>query len=92
MTEAVDEPALDLVEKYADVIQIGTRNMQNFSLLRRAGRLASPCCLSVQDVFDARRVSARGGIHHRQGNYQVILCERGVKHSATIRASRPICR
>ena len=45
VTEAVDEPALDLVEKYADVIQIGTRNMQNFSLLRRAGQARKPVLL-----------------------------------------------
>ena len=44
VTEAIDNESLDLVEKYADVIQIGARNMQNFSLLKRAGRRASRCC------------------------------------------------
>src|SRR5207253_7914188 len=45
VTEAVDNESLDLVEQYADVIQIGTRNMQNFSLLKRAGRTSKPVLL-----------------------------------------------
>src|SRR5579863_3863359 len=45
ITEAVDNESLDLVEKYADVIQIGARNMQNFSLLKRAGRAKKPVLL-----------------------------------------------
>ena len=45
VTEAVDMEGVDLVEHYADAIQIGARNMQNFSLLKRAGqRAASRCC------------------------------------------------
>ena len=61
VTEAVDEAALDLVEKYADVIQIGTRNMQNFSLLRRAGQARKPVllkragCLRRSKSFCSRR-------------------------------------
>src|SRR4029078_3150926 len=42
VTEALDKPGVDLVEKYGDMIQIGARNMQNFSLLRRAGRAKFP--------------------------------------------------
>jgi 3-deoxy-7-phosphoheptulonate synthase len=45
VTEAIDHESLDLVEEYADVIQIGARNMQNFSLLKRAGRAAKPVLL-----------------------------------------------
>src|SRR6204780_1227053 len=45
ITEAIDHESLDLVEKYADVIQIGARNMQNFSLLKRAGRSKKPVLL-----------------------------------------------
>ena len=44
VTEAIDNESLELVEKYADVIQIGARNMQNFSLLKHAGRAGSRCC------------------------------------------------
>ena len=45
VTEAVDYESLDLVDQYADVIQIGARNMQNFSLLKRAGRAHKPVLL-----------------------------------------------
>jgi len=45
VTEAIDNESLDLVEEYADVIQIGARNMQNFSLLKRAGRAKKPVLL-----------------------------------------------
>jgi 3-deoxy-7-phosphoheptulonate synthase len=62
ITEAIDNESLDLVEKYADVIQIGARNMQNFSLLKRAGRSKKP-----------------GEYLMSEGNYNVILCERGVR-------------
>jgi len=44
ITEAIDNESLDLVEEYADMIQIGARNMQNFSLLKRAGRAKKPFC------------------------------------------------
>jgi len=47
VTEAIDNESLDLVEEYADVIQIGARNMQNFSLLKRAGRAKKPILLSA---------------------------------------------
>ncbi len=42
VTEAIDNESLELVEQYADVVQIGARNMQNFSLLKRAGRCKKP--------------------------------------------------
>jgi 3-deoxy-7-phosphoheptulonate synthase len=67
VTEALDNESLDLVAEYADVIQIGARNMQNFSLLKRAGRTRKP-------VMVKRGLSAMS-----EGNYQVILCERGVR-------------
>ncbi len=54
VTEAIDNESLDLVEKYADVIQIGARNMQNFSLLKRAGRARKPVLLKRGHVRDAR--------------------------------------
>ena len=47
VTEAIDNESLELVEKYADVIQIGARNMQNFSLLKRADGPANRCCSSA---------------------------------------------
>jgi 3-deoxy-7-phosphoheptulonate synthase len=79
VTEAVDEPALDLVERYADVIQIGTRNMQNFSLLRRAGQARKPILLKRGMSATLEEFLLAGEYIMAEGNYQVILCERGVR-------------
>jgi len=79
VTEAVDHESLDLVEKYADVIQIGARNMQNFSLLKRAGRAKKPVLLKrgLSATLDEFLMAAEYVMS--EGNYQVILCERGVR-------------
>jgi 3-deoxy-7-phosphoheptulonate synthase len=79
VTEAVDNESLDLVEKYADIIQIGTRNMQNFSLLKRAGRARKPVLLKrgMSATLDEFLMAAEYIMS--EGNYQVILCERGVR-------------
>ncbi|MFY9531892.1 MAG: 3-deoxy-7-phosphoheptulonate synthase [Candidatus Acidiferrales bacterium] len=79
VTEAVDHESLDLVEKYADVIQIGARNMQNFSLLKRAGRSQKPVLLKrgMSATLDEFLMAAEYIM--AEGNYNVILCERGVR-------------
>jgi 3-deoxy-7-phosphoheptulonate synthase len=79
VTEAVDNESLDLVEKYADVIQIGTRNMQNYSLLKRAGRARKPVLLKrgMSATLDEFLMAAEYIMS--EGNYQVIMCERGVR-------------
>jgi 3-deoxy-7-phosphoheptulonate synthase len=79
VTEAIDNESLELVEKYADVIQIGARNMQNFSLLRRAGRARKPVLLKrgLSATLDEFLMAAEYVMS--EGNYQVILCERGVR-------------
>jgi len=79
VTEAVDHDSLDLVERYADVIQIGARNMQNFSLLKRAGRSKRPVLLKrgISATLDEFLMAAEYILS--EGNYQVILCERGVR-------------
>jgi 3-deoxy-7-phosphoheptulonate synthase len=79
VTEAVDMEGVDLVEHYADVIQIGARNMQNFSLLRRAGRARKPVVLKrgMSATLEEFLMSAEYILS--EGNYQVILCERGVR-------------
>jgi 3-deoxy-7-phosphoheptulonate synthase len=79
VTEAVDHDSLDLVERYADVIQIGARNMQNFSLLKRAGRARKPVLLKrgMSATLDEFLMAAEYIM--AEGNYQVILCERGVR-------------
>ena len=79
VTEVMDLENFDLVEKYADVIQIGARNMQNFSLLRRAGHANKPVLLkrgmaaTIDEWLMAAEYILEGG------NSQVILCERGVR-------------
>ncbi len=79
VTEAVDEAALDLCEQYADVIQIGTRNMQNFSLLKRAGQARKPILLKRGMSSTLEEFLLAGEYVMSEGNYQVILCERGVR-------------
>jgi 3-deoxy-7-phosphoheptulonate synthase len=79
ITEAIDNESLELVEEYADVIQIGARNMQNFSLLKRAGRAKRPVMVkrglsaTLEEFFMAAEYVMS------EGNYNVVLCERGVR-------------
>ncbi|MGH9885650.1 MAG: 3-deoxy-7-phosphoheptulonate synthase, partial [bacterium] len=79
VTEAIDHESLDLVEEYADAIQIGARNMQNFSLLKRAGRARKPVILKrgMSATLEEFLMSAEYIL--AEGNYAVILCERGVR-------------
>jgi len=79
ITEAIDNESLDLVEEYADVIQIGARNMQNFSLLKRAGRAKKPILLKrgMSATMDEFLMAAEYVLS--EGNYNVMLCERGVR-------------
>src|SRR6201993_1425337 len=79
ITEAIDNESLDLVEEYADVIQIGARNMQNFSLLKRAGRAKKPVLLKrgMSATLDEFLMAAEYVLS--EGNYNVMLCERGVR-------------
>jgi len=79
VTEAIDNESLDLVEQYADVIQIGARNMQNFSLLKRAGRARKTVLLKrgMSATLDEFLMAAEYILS--EGNYNVILCERGVR-------------
>jgi 3-deoxy-7-phosphoheptulonate synthase len=81
VTEVMDDETFSLVEQYADLIQIGTRNMQNFSLLRRAGRSLRPIMLkrgmaaTIDEWLMAAEYILEGG------NTDVVLCERGVRTS-----------
>jgi len=79
VTEAVDHESLDLVEQYADMIQIGARNMQNYSLLKRAGRSKIPVMLKrgLAATLDEFLMAAEYIM--AEGNYNVVLCERGVR-------------
>jgi 3-deoxy-7-phosphoheptulonate synthase len=79
VTEAIDVESIELVERYADVIQIGARNMQNFSLLKRAGRSKRPVLLKrgISATLDELLMAAEYILS--EGNYNVILCERGIR-------------
>jgi 3-deoxy-7-phosphoheptulonate synthase len=79
VTEAVDEHSLELVEEHADMIQIGARNMQNFSLLKRAGQAKKPVLLkrgmsaTLEEWLTAADYILSGG------NPNIVLCERGIR-------------
>ncbi len=79
VTEALDEAGVDLVERYADVIQIGARSMQNFTLLRRVGKSRLPVLLKrgLSATLDEWLLAAEYIMS--EGNYQVVLCERGIR-------------
>jgi 3-deoxy-7-phosphoheptulonate synthase len=79
VTEAVDNESLELVEKYADVIQIGARNMQNFSLLKRAGNARKPVLLKRGMSATLEEFLMAAEYIMSEGNYNVVLCERGVR-------------
>jgi 3-deoxy-7-phosphoheptulonate synthase len=79
VSEALDEAGVDLVERYADVIQIGARSMQNFTLLRRAGKSRLPVLLKrgLSATLDEWLLAAEYIM--AEGNYQIVLCERGIR-------------
>jgi 3-deoxy-7-phosphoheptulonate synthase len=79
VTEVMDNETFDQVEQYADIVQIGTRNMQNFSLLKRAGRSKRPIMLKrgMAATLDEWLMAAEYIM--AGGNPHVILCERGVR-------------
>jgi 3-deoxy-7-phosphoheptulonate synthase len=79
VTEAIDNEALELVDQYADVIQIGARNMQNYSLLRAAGRKRKPVLLKRGLAATLEEFLMAAEYIMSEGNYQVILCERGIR-------------
>jgi len=79
VSEALDETTLELVAEFADVVQIGARNMQNYELLKRAGRLNKPVLLKrgMSATLDELLLSAEYVL--AEGNANVILCERGIR-------------
>jgi 3-deoxy-7-phosphoheptulonate synthase len=79
VSEALDETNVDLVEKYADMIQIGARNMQNFTLLRRVGRSKLPVLLKRGMAATLEEWLLAAEYIMAEGNYNIVLCERGVR-------------
>ena len=79
VTETIDPENCDLVEQYADVLQVGARNMQNFSLLKRVGRSKKPVLLKRGMSATLEEFLMAAEYILSEGNYQVVLCERGVR-------------
>ena len=79
VTEALDQENVSLVEKYADMIQVGSRNMQNFSLLRRVGRSRLPVLLKRGMAATLEEWLLAAEYIMAEGNLNVVLCERGVR-------------
>jgi len=79
VTEAMDESSLRLVERYADVIQVGSRNMQNYSLLKLVGRSRKPVLLKrgMSATLEEYLLAAEYILN--EGNFEVLFCERGVR-------------
>jgi 3-deoxy-7-phosphoheptulonate synthase len=79
VTEATDHTNIEVVEQYADIIQIGARNMQNYSLLRRAGHATKPVLLKRSFAATIEELLMSAEYIISEGNTQVILCERGIR-------------
>jgi len=84
VTEVMSDRDVDLVAHYADVLQIGARNMQNFMLLKALGKCARPILLKrgLSSTVKELLMSAEYIVAH--GNPDVILCERGIRTFETI--------
>ena len=84
VTEVLDTQHVEVVAEYADILQIGTRNAQNFALLEAVSQLKKPVLLkrgmssTIQEFLMAAEYIVKGG------NYQVILCERGIRTFETM--------
>jgi 3-deoxy-7-phosphoheptulonate synthase len=79
VTEAIETETLDEVAEYADIIQIGARNMQNYPLLRRAGRTGKPILVKRGMSATIKELLLSAEYILAEGNPNVILCERGIR-------------
>jgi 3-deoxy-7-phosphoheptulonate synthase len=79
ITEAIDHANIELVEQYADIIQLGARNMQNYSLLRQAGHATKPILLKRGFAATIEELLMSAEYIMAEGNTQIILCERGIR-------------
>jgi 3-deoxy-7-phosphoheptulonate synthase len=79
ITEVLDTETVDVVAEHADCLQVGARNMQNFSLLKRLGRIRKPVLLKRGMAATIEELLLSAEYLLAEGNYEVILCERGVR-------------
>ncbi len=79
ITEVIDDKSLALAEEYVDLIQIGARNMQNFYLLRAVGRINKPVVLKRGLSATVEEWLMAAEYIMAEGNYNIILCERGIR-------------
>ena len=79
VTEAIDIDVIDMVADYADIVQIGSRNMQNYSLLRKAGHVKKPILLKRGMAATMEEFLMAAEYIMNEGNPDIILCERGVR-------------
>jgi 3-deoxy-7-phosphoheptulonate synthase len=84
VTEVMDTRDVELVARYADVLQVGARNMQNFSLLEAVGEQPKPVMLKRGLSATINEFLMAAEYIVKQGNYQVILCERGIRTFETM--------
>ena len=92
VTEAMDAEGLDQVVEVADIVQIGARNMQNYSLLKRAGRCGKPVLLKRGLSATIQELLLSAEYILAEGNRQVVLCERGIRSFDTTKIGRASCR
>src|SRR5256714_14329887 len=79
ISEVMDQMQIPLLLEYADILQVGARNMQNFNLLRELGKLRKPVLLKRGIAATLEELLLSAEYIMAGGNYQVILCERGIR-------------
>jgi len=79
VTEVINPQDVDLVASYADILQVGTRNAQNFSLLKEVGRVRKPVLLKRGMMTNIEEYLMSAEYVLSEGNRDVILCERGIR-------------
>jgi 3-deoxy-7-phosphoheptulonate synthase len=79
ISEVMDQTQIPLVAQYADILQVGARNMQNFNLLRELGKLRTPVLLKRGPSATIEELLLSAEYIMAGGNYDVILCERGIR-------------
>ncbi len=84
VTEVMDPRHIPLVEKYADIVQIGMRNMSNFALLKEVGGLRKPVLLKRGNMATIKEFLMSAEYIVTNGNFNVILCERGIRTFETM--------